>query len=347
MASIKTKLTVGIFVLIGFGLALVAIVWFGMASQFEKGQYYAAYFDESVQGLNKDSPVKYRGVTIGRVASIGVAPDNRLIEVVLKIESGLKPGPGMVAELETVGITGIVYVELDRKEPGASDRAPQLDFESQYPVVATRPSDISKIIASVDNILNQIEAMDLAEIAGRTVRLLEDTRRSVNDLDLAAVSSDFRTALGRWNRVAAALESAGEGVTRLTDHSHRVVGRLDQVLADNADGLQQTISATHQAVARLDVLLDGPDEGQGLTGAVTDFRATMADTRRFMTRGERLLDDTDARLLGIERQLSMTLGHLERAGIHLERLLQSLADRPSRLVFPAPPPPLAPDPETE
>ena len=85
MATIKTKLMVGIFVLLGFALATGSIIWLGMSNYFEKGLYYVAYFDESVQGLDKDSPVKYRGVSIGRVESINVAPDETLIQVVMKI----------------------------------------------------------------------------------------------------------------------------------------------------------------------------------------------------------------------------------------------------------------------
>jgi hypothetical protein len=69
------------------------------------------YFDESVQGLDKDSPVKYRGVSIGRVENINVAPDAALIQVVLKIESGLESGiDDIVARLKSVGITGIMFV---------------------------------------------------------------------------------------------------------------------------------------------------------------------------------------------------------------------------------------------
>ena len=90
MASIKTKLTVGIFVIIGFSIAAVALLWFGFYTQIKKGQFYIAYFDESIQGLNKDSPVKYRGVSVGRVDSVGVAPDSTLIQVILKIETGFK-----------------------------------------------------------------------------------------------------------------------------------------------------------------------------------------------------------------------------------------------------------------
>ena len=140
MASIKTKFTVGLFVIIGLAIAIVTIIWLGKSHYLEEGQYYIAYFDESVQGLDKDSPVKYRGVSIGRVDNIGVAPDATLIKVILKIESSLNLEDHLeeiVAELKSVGITGIMFIELERKKDDEPDLSPEITFSSEYPVIAT------------------------------------------------------------------------------------------------------------------------------------------------------------------------------------------------------------------
>jgi len=67
MASQKTKFAVGLFVATGIGVASLAIIWLGMSRYLEKGQYYVSYFNESVQGLDIDSPVKYRGVAIAQL----------------------------------------------------------------------------------------------------------------------------------------------------------------------------------------------------------------------------------------------------------------------------------------
>lgn len=130
MASIKTKLTVGLFIAIGLAITIVAIIWLGMSKYLEKGQYYAAYFDESVQGLDKDSPVKYRGVPVGRVESVSVAPDGTLVQVIMKIETKLGPEiekesiGDIVAQLKSIGITGIMFLELDRKKRAIRNLSP-------------------------------------------------------------------------------------------------------------------------------------------------------------------------------------------------------------------------------
>ncbi|OGP87692.1 MAG: hypothetical protein A2157_18730 [Deltaproteobacteria bacterium RBG_16_47_11] len=117
MARRTSKFMIGLFVTIGILIGMVAVVWLGASKYFEKGATYVTYFDESVQGLQLDSAVKYRGVEAGRVEKIGVAPDHRLIEVTMNINLRGKIERDHVAQLKAVGITGIVFVELDRKEP--------------------------------------------------------------------------------------------------------------------------------------------------------------------------------------------------------------------------------------
>src|SRR5947207_15813521 len=62
---------VGALIVGGVGL-LVALIWFLGSNQIRHGTLYESYFSESVQGLEVGAPVKYRGVTIGRVTDIGL-----------------------------------------------------------------------------------------------------------------------------------------------------------------------------------------------------------------------------------------------------------------------------------
>jgi len=111
------------------------IIWVGAARLFVKGSQYAVYFDESVQGLQVDSAIKYRGVEIGKVQSIDVAPDYRLIEVNMKIDLEGDLHNQTIASLKTAGITGIVFIELDRIKPGELANSPKLTFKTDYPVI--------------------------------------------------------------------------------------------------------------------------------------------------------------------------------------------------------------------
>ncbi|MFC1883224.1 MlaD family protein [Thermodesulfobacteriota bacterium] len=195
MATQKTKFTVGIFVAGGLSLAIIAIIALGMFSFFRKGQYYATYFDESVQGLDVDSLVKYRGVSIGRVDSIDVAPDSKLIQVILKIESGQPLGDDLVAQLKIVGITGSVFVELDRIKPGESDLSPRLTFPSEYPIVASKPSDISQILHGIDDVLKQVRNLDTGGISDKIKFTLDNINEAIDEAHSAMATGGRTLAL--------------------------------------------------------------------------------------------------------------------------------------------------------
>ena len=68
---------------------------------------------ESVAGLNLNAPVRYRGVDVGRVRKIALAPGNvEQVQLTLDIERGTPVKEDTVATLQTQGLTGIAFVEL-------------------------------------------------------------------------------------------------------------------------------------------------------------------------------------------------------------------------------------------
>ncbi len=83
-ASQRWKL--GLFVVLTSILGFVILVWLGTVGLSRNKTQVVSYFDESVQGLDVGSPVKFRGVRIGRVADIGIGPDRRHVEVTSDVD---------------------------------------------------------------------------------------------------------------------------------------------------------------------------------------------------------------------------------------------------------------------
>ena len=72
MAAPTNHYKLGLFVIASFIAALSAAILLGAASMQKKTVKYHSYFNESVQGLDLGSPVKFRGVTIGNVVNTAV-----------------------------------------------------------------------------------------------------------------------------------------------------------------------------------------------------------------------------------------------------------------------------------
>jgi len=129
---------VGAFVLVSVALMTYFVIWMLQPAQKQELQDYRIEFGESVSGLNVDSPVKFRGVTVGKVRSIRINPNNvEKIEVRISILKSTPVKVDTVATLKSQGITGLSYIDLSR----GSDAAPPLRVrQEQIPVIPSAPS---------------------------------------------------------------------------------------------------------------------------------------------------------------------------------------------------------------
>ncbi|TYB34190.1 MAG: MCE family protein [Flexistipes sinusarabici] len=194
MISKKVKFFVGLFVLIGAIILIGAILWLSSVHFYSSGKLYAAYFDESVQGLEVGSAVKYRGINIGRIKQIGIAKNSRYIEVVLELNNDFTLTKDMVAQLKTVGITGFIYIEIDiidKKEIGMLTP----DFTSKYEVIPTVKSDISQIMQSVSEITEEFKSIELSKIANNINRLIKKLDYTINAMSVGQISEQLKTSL--------------------------------------------------------------------------------------------------------------------------------------------------------
>jgi len=327
MASLKTKFAVGLFVLIGVAIITAALIWLGMSRYLEEGKYYVAYFDESVQGLNNDSAVKYRGVSIGRVENIGVAPDENLIEVVLKIESGMTLTKNMAAKLKSVGITGIVFIEIDRKKKDALDLTPPIRFPTKYPIVATEPSEMKIFVAGINDLMDQFKEMNVGGLAEKMRTILDRINSTIEDAQIKKISTDIRLSLQKveaildtqkWDKVLASVNSATTSFKAFSDKSGQAVSDIEKA----AVNLNDMLSENRLKVGQL----------------VNSLKQTISDADTFFAEGKDFLEDGEHKMSTLEPLLALTLSNLESASASLTDLVELLSEQPSKLIFGTPPP---------
>lgn len=333
MASQKTKFSVGLFVLAGIFIASGGLLWIGMTSLFQKGAMYVTYFDESVQGLDVDSPVKYRGVSVGRVEQIGVAPDSKLIEVMLMVEGIEKIQEDTVAQLKTVGITGLMFVGLDRIE-GAKKDSPELSFPTPHPVIPSIPSDISQIMGGIDALIKQVKALDLEGISNRlkttldsATGVLENLDQAVTDAEIKEISGSIRKTMADVNRIL-----NPERWNRLVDSVEEAVGSVDDLLG-NAN---RTVTTAGNALSRVDGIVS--ENRETILQALAGFEQAMGNANRLLEEGSGLVGHADMSVKDLRRYLIHTAQNLEEASDNLTRVIETLADQPSELLFGDPPP---------
>ena len=232
MARQQTNLIIGLFVILGVVMGVVAIIWVGATSYFQKGTTYVSYFDESVQGLQLNSAVKFRGVDKGLVESIKVAPDNRNIGVVMKINMPEELQKTAIAQLKSAGITGIMFVELDLRKPDEKDLSPKIDFPSEYPIIPSRPSEMQRLVAGANEIVekfNQIDAKGISDQLISTTKSLEELIRGK-----------------QITSILARVDAAAGNLDRLTARADKILGEA---------GLDKTIAEAREAIKGAQAML--------------------------------------------------------------------------------------------
>jgi ABC-type transporter Mla subunit MlaD len=183
----------GLFVVVGTLLGILALVYFGAKSLEKQTVRYTSYFDEAVTGLDQGSAVSFRGVTIGNVAAINVAEDHRHVEVEydLTVEEltrlGLVSGKGRESriavprdvrlQLSSTGITGVKYLKLDFFDL-KSNPPPKLPFSVPRNYIPVTPSTMKNLEDSLVHVIDQ-----LPEIGGQVVATLATVQRLVGSVE--------------------------------------------------------------------------------------------------------------------------------------------------------------------
>lgn len=290
MARQVSSFMIGLFVTIGIIIVVSVIVWVGASRFFEKGTMYVTYFDESVQGLQKDSTVKYRGVDVGRVVSIGVAPDNKLIEVMMKINLSADLKKNTVSQLKSMGLTGIVFIELDSLDSHILDISPKIDFASPHPIIPSRSSEVRQILSGIDKVIDKVATVDFPGIS--------------DQLKATAKSAEEFLAGNRTNSIMLNLESS----TAAFDKS---MNRLDKVIAEgNLPGIltevRQTLTETHSLMSLLQNEIINKVAKVDFPGISDQIKATAKSAENFLAgdRTNRIMLNLESSTTSLDKSMS-------------------------------------------
>lgn len=165
----KSPFFIGLFVLIAGLITVGALLWLGTQSFSKQEQYYVTYFDGSVSGLEKGRPVKYLGLPIGSVVSVEMAPDNRLIEVVMSLSRRIEAADSLRVSLEMSSIAGGQFLQLfyPGDDPELLSLHPELAFDvpNDWTYVKSAPSSLKELELAMTEVVNNLRLVDTRGIS--------------------------------------------------------------------------------------------------------------------------------------------------------------------------------------
>jgi len=282
----------GLFVVAGIAASIGVVFWVA-AQRFHREAFpIVTYFDESVQGLDVGSPVKFRGVTMGTVTNITLGPDHRHVQVTSDIYADAlrslgisdsvpdaKTGQPFMPELLRVqlaaaGITGVKFLEVDFFD---AERYPPpvLPFETPRNYVPSAPSTLRSLEQAALEFANRLPALgdqaSSALVEGRatliegretlgSMRRLSDelqgadgaVNRLLTRLDVAANALETALRDAQPSATTAALRSASASVGDAAHGVNDSVGDVREELRQSLVALRETLESIRALSESLD-----------------------------------------------------------------------------------------------
>lgn len=325
----KTKFSptvVGLFVVGALILGVGALLTFGGVNFFSKPLRFVVSFNESIHGLDLGSPVKLRGVRVGRVVGLNVRYDDKInrsvVRVLCELNSDVvKDDGGNVIDVSSreefqrlvdqglraqLGVqsfaTGMLFVALDFFNPQEypADTAPP---DAKYSVVPAVPSAISEFQAGATDIISNLKKIDFAGISKGLTGLLADTRKKIDGVDA-------KTLVDQWTRTGASIDALAK--------SPEIKDTLANLNAAAID-LRATLS-------KLDTQIGPAGENLNTTlveakKAMESFNATAITLQRFVSNQS-----------GLGEDFSRTLAQIAEAAESVNRLAEFLERNPNALL---------------
>ncbi|MGH7607180.1 MAG: MlaD family protein [Gemmatimonadales bacterium] len=297
----ENEFAVGLVVIAALAVAVLGALWLSGAHLGKAEAVYTARF-RTVGGLGAGSPVVLRGVRVGRIEEIRLAPGN-WVEADLRIYSGVTPPERPAVIAASASLFGEWAATLIASEPPPNDPNVREALAEARAAAgaggkwpgATLP-DIGQLTAQASRI-----ATDIGTVAARVQtafdsQAVSDLRRSIHDFGqiadrLVQVTNEQAAVVGN---VGANLQEGSEVLARAATDLEATLGRVD---AATNQGQLATILNNTAAVST------------DLRTAAQDFRGLMGAASRNQESLVRVLQSADTVLSRIANR-SGTLGLL-------------------------------------
>jgi ABC-type transporter Mla subunit MlaD len=338
----------GLFVIGAIVAGVAVLVIIGSGRWFQPKLTIETYFNESVQGLDIGSKLKYRGVAIGAVTRIGftyntyqqdrpMAQRARYVLVEAQIQPKLlggRAGAGDLTEQKSVnleiekglrmrlapqGITGTSYLEIDYVEPAPPVLG--IDWTPDNIYIPSAPSTVTTVVNSVIDTLQRLHNLDLEQTIANFNRLLVTTNARIDAIDTTSISRRTVTVLAKLETTLdnlATKKLSDEAVALLVE-LRATNSELNKTLANPA--LQKLPDDAAAAIARIRVIVDDPN-----------LPKTLAHLSRTLGRIDRILG-------GGEADLAVTIENLRQITDNLRDLTEDAKRYPANVIFGGPPSP--------
>jgi phospholipid/cholesterol/gamma-HCH transport system substrate-binding protein len=368
VSSQNRYVRLGIFVLGAIALLVISIIVLGVGSMFKHYVRVETYFADSVQGLEVGAPVKYRGVTIGKVESISLlsaeyeATDKgedgaigRLIRVVMDIDPAPLPTrdpallrKAMAAQTQrgfrmrlASSLTGPAYLEADFLDPDAYPPL-AISWTPEHLYVPSAPASTSRIVSAAERIAISLENAKIGEVIRHVDDLILDANKSINDLKTGQLGDQANQALQRIRASSERLEQIlrNPAIDQTLSDVSAMVGNARAAVGDKDGNLQRMMDNLRSVSGQLKESTDRVNElvhDKRIDEMIASLNTTTQNTGPAMSDLRLMLRRLNLVITAQSRNLEAMISNLREITDNAASVTSDAKSNPSRLLFGQPP----------
>ena len=299
---------VGILVFVAIVLMLGFAYWLLKPASEEEVKQYNIYFDESVLGLNIDSPVKYRGITVGKVTKLTINEKNtEQVEVLVTILKTTPIKVDTVAKLTAQGITGLSYINLSMGSNNGTDL--EIKEGEEYPSIKTIPSFFENFETSFGSVSTELSTT------------LVRTRKLLNDDNQEHIALLLKRAAGFMGKLEKALDdktinhiqSTAKNLDRFSSKADKITPNIDDFI-DKSVKWEDKVSSSFNSI----------------TNSYLGIRASMDEIKRAVASGEFNIKKIAA---DVTPTMNNTLLEMQELMIRIDGIIEQYERSPGDILF--------------
>lgn len=320
--KVSSPFLIGIFLLVGIFVGVAAIIWLG-ANQFMKEQrLFVTYFNESVEGLEKGSAVKYQGVNCGTITEVNIAPDGRLIEIIMQVDEKIDVNDKMRAKPAMAGLAGGKFMQLHYPQTDYElNTHPNIDFNPEYELIQSSPSELEEITEATRQAINKtidmmenLNNLQTAKISEETIKFLQTSTEFFENDELYETLLNLEESSRRLNTFLARLDSV------------RMIDNIEYA----SDNLLESTQRLEEFMVGLNEELGAMDLPEHIAKVYSRYDSTVVNTNEVITK-------MGYRTETVVFNLNDLLNELRETNKELQNTLRNISENPGQMFLSEPP----------
>ena len=255
-----TRLQLGIFAIVTvLTVGAISIFYLHLPAAVGIGSYHITANFVAGGGLYENANVTYRGVTVGRVESVGLSSDGVVAH--MRLNSGTPVPENVTATVKSVSAVGEQYIDLVPPDDASSSTLRDgSDIDQQHTAIG---QDIAGLLTEADRLVNSVGDSRIQDLLRETfkafngsgpelARLIQSSRLLIDEANanygqVSQLIDQAGPFLDAQIRSGADIRSLSEGLARLTGEVANADPQLRSVL-QNAPGATAEANETFAGI---------------------------------------------------------------------------------------------------